>query len=146
MYKLLSNILFIFAGIRMKKFLILIVAAFYFGISTGATVHFHYCMGELIEWGLDHEGSQKCGNCGMKKSESKDCCKDQQQQLKIDQSQKAADTSFQFKAASVAIALPAYQEINLNIQALKQEGRPLSHAPPRTSSTPVFIRLCTYRI
>lgn len=130
----------------MKKFLISIVAVFYFGVSAGATVHFHYCMGELIEWGLDHQDSQKCGNCGMKKAESKDCCKDQQQQLKIDQSQKAAHASFQFKTYPVAIALPAYQEINLNVQASLAEGHPLSHAPPRISSTPVFIRLCTYRI
>ena len=63
----------------MKKFVTAILAVLYLGTSTGATVHMHYCMGKLADWGLGHNKSKTCGNCGMEKSEEKDngCCKDE---------------------------------------------------------------------
>ena len=38
----------------MKKTIIAIVAFFYLVISSGFTVHIHYCMNKLAGWGLFH--------------------------------------------------------------------------------------------
>ena len=51
----------------MKKFITAILAVLYLGTSSGATIHMHYCMGKLADWGLGHQNSKTCGNCGMEK-------------------------------------------------------------------------------
>lgn len=51
----------------MKKFLVAILALLYLTTSTGATVHMHYCMGKLIDWGFTHSKKDSCENCGMSK-------------------------------------------------------------------------------
>jgi hypothetical protein len=42
----------------MKKFITAILAVLYLGTSSGATIHMHYCMGKLAEWGLGHQKFQ----------------------------------------------------------------------------------------
>ena len=130
----------------MKTFIVTILAVFYLGVSSGATVYFHYCMGQLIESGLSSKESQKCIGCGMKPGSTKDCCKHESKQVKIDSTQKLADYSFQFKTFSTDliwnrhIALPEIYTSSLT------EEQPLSNAPPDADKTPVFIRNCNFRI
>ncbi len=131
----------------MKKLLITVLAVFYLGVSSGATVHFHYCMGELIEWGLSNdssEGADNCSNCGMKKGISEDCCKDQKQELKIKDSQKAPLSIFQAKIFAIE---PIIYPI-LHVKALQSvsEHYSFNNSVPRTVKTPVFIRNCNFRI
>ena len=47
----------------MKKFITAILAVLYLGTSSGATIHMHYCMGKLADWGLGHKNSKTCGQC-----------------------------------------------------------------------------------
>lgn len=81
----------------MKKVLAAILAVLYLGTSTGATVHIHYCMGELADMGLGKNKSKTCGKCGMEKSDEKDngCCKDEQKFIKNTTDQKVAETGIQ---------------------------------------------------
>jgi hypothetical protein len=142
-----QNFILIFADNKMKKLLITVLAVFYLGASSGATVHFHYCMGELIEWGLSNdssEGTDDCSNCGMKKGISEDCCKDQKQELKIKDSQKAPLSIFQAKIFAME---PIIHTI-LHVKALPpvSEYYSFNNSVPRTGKTPVFIRNRNFRI
>lgn len=131
----------------MKKLLITVLAVFYLGVSSGATVHFHYCMGELIEWGLSNntsEGADDCSNCGIKKGVSENCCKDQKQELKLKESQKAPLSLYQAKIFVVEPIL--YHEFQVKTLSPISEQHSFINAVPRTGKTSVFIRNCNFRI
>lgn len=132
----------------MKKFITAILAVLYLGTSSGATIHMHYCMGKLADWGLGHQKSKTCGNCGMEKSDKKDngCCKDEHKFLKDDSAQKVTEGNLQL-IQLMATALPS-ANIHLPELALPSltEESPNSNAPPRTQGVPVYIRNCVFRI
>jgi hypothetical protein len=132
----------------MKKFITAILAVLYLGTSTGATVHMHYCMGKLADWGLGHNKSKTCGNCGMEKSEEKDngCCKDEQKFVKNDADQKTAEAGIQITQL-LGVALPVvFFEISSNDFPSVTEENPISHAPPRSCGVAVYVRNCTFLI
>jgi hypothetical protein len=131
----------------MKKFLIAILVFLYLSSSVGATVHLHYCMDKLVDWGLWNNKSGKCGNCGMDKSEAKDngCCKDEQKQVKLENDHKAASGYQVMQLLSVTI-LDSFFELSLiNLPSVTEEN-PLSHAPPRSCSIAAYIRYRVFRI
>jgi hypothetical protein len=132
----------------MKKFMVAILALLYIGTFTGATLHMHYCMGQLADWGLGQNNSKTCGKCGMDKSEEKDngCCKDEHKFIKNITDQKTVEAGFQFLQL-IAVALPvSFVEIPLvNISSVTEEN-PISHAPPRTGGVAVYIRNCVFLI
>lgn len=132
----------------MKKVFITILAVLYLFTSLGATIHLHYCMGKLADWGLGHDNSKICGICGMEKKDSKDngCCKDEQKFLKNSSDQKITESSFQINQI-LGLALAAdYIEISFTPITSITEENPDSHAPPRTQAVPVYIRNCVFRI
>ncbi len=63
--------------LEVKKVWAFILAVFYISSIIGATVHQHYCMGELVGTSLFDLKDDECGKCGMIKHPpaSKDCCK-----------------------------------------------------------------------
>ena len=132
----------------MKKFITAILAVLYLGTSSGATIHMHYCMGKLADWGLGHNKSKTCGQCGMVKTESKDngCCKDEYKFLKDDSAQKVTQSNLQL-IQLMATALPsAYIQLpEIAFPSLTEES-PNSNAPPRTQGVSVYIRNCVFRI
>lgn len=132
----------------MKRTLLTILAIFYLGVSSGATVHFHYCMGELVSWGLAKQSGKICDFCGMPKTiaKEKSCCKDVEQQAKVEKSQKANQLIYKFEALASAVIQP---ELYINYQApipLKITREALSNAPPDGQHIPVYLKNCTYRI
>ncbi|MBC8984396.1 hypothetical protein H9X96_01250 [Pedobacter sp. N36a] len=132
----------------MKKTLLTIIAMFYLGISSGSTLHFHYCMGELVSWGLEKQSAELCEFCGMPKSPSKgkSCCEDQQQETKVDQSQTASQQVYQFNPPFQAI-IPAVFFLDYAVELpVKITREALSNAPPDGLKVPVFLKNCTYRI
>lgn len=125
----------------MKKLLAVILALVYMSTSTGATIHMHYCMGKLADWGLGHNKSKTCGKCGMEKSDEKDngCCKDEHKFVKNDSDQKIAEAGFQMmQLVSTAIPVSFFEIPDNNIPSVT-EANPISHAPPRSSSVAVYI-------
>ena len=132
----------------MKKILAAILAIIYLGTSTGATVHMHYCMGKLADWGLGHNKSKTCGACGMEKSEEKDnaCCKDEHKFVKNDGDQKIAEAGFQMmQLASVALPVSFVEIPDNNFSSVTEEN-PISHAPPRSTGVAVYILNRTFLI
>jgi hypothetical protein len=132
----------------MKNFAIVILAFLYLSTSAGATIHLHYCMGKLVNWGLWHSDSKKCSKCGMNKShktQKNGCCKDEHKQIKNDKDQKAAETTvYLIHAASVAVLIYQYEISSVNISSIT-ENNPLSNAPPR-SPVAIYIRNCIFLI
>jgi hypothetical protein len=132
----------------MKKFIVAILALVYITTSTGATLHMHYCMGQLADWGLGQNKSKTCGKCGMDKSEEKDngCCKDEFKLVKNDTDQKASEAGFKL-IQLITVALPvSFVEIpSVNFPSVTEEN-PISHAPPRTGGVAVYIRNCVFLI
>ena len=130
----------------MKRFVITVLAVFYLGVSSGATVHFHYCMGQLLEWGLSVKEPDKCAKCAMNEAETEDCCKNQHQNFKVEESQKASQNVYQFNPHPLEIPLTAFNELTSLYVSSTKEEHPFSYSPPRTQNIPVFLRNCNFRI
>ncbi|MEJ7694905.1 hypothetical protein [Daejeonella sp.] len=130
----------------MKKLVLTILTIFYLGVSSGATVHFHYCMGQLIEWGLSDTNPDQCSSCGRPESETEKCCKDQSQQFKVEKSQKAAPSAYEFNLPELDLSLTSFIETQHMFSSSLREENYLSIQPPRTQSIPAFIRNRNFRI
>lgn len=130
----------------MKKFFASILILLYFASTSGATVYMHYCMGRLVDVTLQQSAKQTCSKCGMVKNpqSNKDCCKDKQQQVKIEKEHQKTETVFQ---PLVPIApVTAYTEgPAVSIYSITEEN-PTSNAPPRSSGPALFKRNCVFRI
>ncbi len=131
----------------MKKVLFFILSILYLTTSTGADLHYHYCMGNLVNWSIwISKEDKKCGKCGMEKEENANngCCKDEHKWVKIEDDQKA---NFLLGAPIFAttetnhlpgcIILRPNNPFNLI---------PQSNAPPRKGDIAVFILNRNFRI
>jgi hypothetical protein len=132
----------------MKKLITAILAVIYLVTSTGATLRFHYCMGELVGWGFGSKEAAHCAGCGMSKKEtdSKGCCKDQHKFFKNDSDQKTTDVSLQ-QLELPATGLPvAIIENPSSYFTFISEDYPVSNAPPRSHGIAVYILNRTFLI
>lgn len=132
----------------MKKLITAILAVIYLGTSTGATLRFHYCMGELVSWGLGNKDAAHCPGCGMTKKEtdSKGCCKDEHKFFKNDNDQKTTDASpqlFQLPVTDLPVALIENPSFNFTFIS---EDYPVSNAPPQSHGVAVYILNRTFLI
>jgi len=131
----------------MKRVFALLFVLLYVSTSSGAVVRFHYCMGQLVKFGLGQSEQALCDVCqGSKKPFKKSCCKDVYKQAKIDRSQKKPASIFQMKQMVVTESAKvewSHVYIPIPIEIGKAA---LSNAPPSAEDIHVFIRNCTYRI
>lgn len=132
----------------MKKLLVAILAILYISASFGATVHIHYCMGKLADWGLTHKNSATCDKCGMTQSAQKNngCCNDENKFLKNTSDQTTIESTFQISPIlAVALPVPFFEIPSTDILSITEEN-PISHAPPRNSGVAVYISNRVFRI
>ena len=130
----------------MKKFLAAILAIIYLSVSSGATIHFHYCMGKMMSWDMSTKNKNNCGNCGMEKASKKGCCHDEQKQLKVEKDQKNAEPVFLLLAITSDATnhlSPCLPELYLSIPAVNNFS---AHAPPAHPGIAVYLRNCNFRI
>ncbi len=130
----------------MKRFVITVLAVFYLGVSSGATVHIHYCMGELIDWSLSSDETEKCGNCGMDKSNSDKCCKYLQHKFKVKDSLTASKAGYHFSLLGIEIPSKNLAEIDELPLSSLDKVNVFNVALNRTQATPAFILYCNFRI
>ena len=134
----------------MKRLIVTIFAFFYLCLSTGATVHLHYCMGKLVELSLWHENKNgKCGGCGMPKSQkktNKSCCKDEQKSIKIVNDQKATANEYQILQASFNTVASSFIELPVGVISPVIDKSQVSHSPPRSSEAGIYLLNCVFRI
>ena len=132
----------------MKKLLATILTIIYLGTSAGATLHIHYCMGKLADWGLGHNSSAICSHCGMNKSESMDnpCCKDEYKVVQNNTDQVVTETGFPVVRVEYA-TLPVYFFENCLPGFLSITTQNLiGHEPPRNGSVAIYLRNSVFRI
>jgi len=132
----------------MKKFIVAILAILYISTSTGATLHLHYCMGKLVEWGFLHNKEEKCSKCGMKKSGKSDkgCCRDEHKQIKLEKDQKTPESAFQMIQGAPVTVPASFIEMPSPYFPLLTAVNPISHSPPRSCGIAVYIRNCVFLI
>ena len=131
----------------MKKLVITILAIFYLGVSSGASLHVHHCMGELVEWGfsdnsVDDDG--KCSNCGMKQGNSELCCKTQKQEFKLKDSYKAPLNTLYIHF--FALLPQIYLDPKFLVKPHPSSADFLQLSVPRSDKKTTFIRNCNFRI
>ncbi|MFD2147049.1 HYC_CC_PP family protein [Mucilaginibacter antarcticus] len=126
-----------------KKLLITVLAVLHLSISSGATLHFQYCMGKLLKVSIGRNHAEKCHNCGMelKAQTTKDCCTDKHQELKSEKSGLIPHFHLdQLSASTIPVIRPTWL---LSIDD-KQLLAPLwtIQKPPTDTGVPVFLRNC----
>lgn len=133
----------------MKKFIVCILAILYIGSSTGATVHMHYCMGQLVTQNLWQGKAKKCSKCGAKENKTackKKCCKDEHKLVKLDKDQKTAESAYQLPVFTSLVTPINFTELpQVQITSITQE-LPVSNAPPRSYKVQPYLFLCAFRI
>jgi hypothetical protein len=131
-----------FATIRkMKRILVSILAIVYLAATAGATVHMHYCMGDLAGWSLMDSKKDECPYCGMEKKSAgnKGCCKDEHHKVQLEQDQNTAAVNMVFAPAVAILPSPVYLPAAPSGLCSVTEERPLSNSPPRSCSIPVYL-------
>jgi hypothetical protein len=132
----------------MKRILVTILAVLYMAGATGTTIHIHYCMGKVMGAGFGHDDEEMCVKCGMTKSISKGCCKDEHKTVKTTDHQ-LAKASFDFTNDHVAIPCApfyfAFTEKAAGITA--DDNLAQIHAPPGLWRTcPIYLQVQNFRI
>ena len=130
----------------MKKFLAAILAFFYLSTATGVTLHYHYCMGKLVNYGLTYSNSSTCGKCGMEKNPESDnrCCKDECKQIKVDTEHKPSKNFRDLNGATFQIGLVAFSDYSNSINPILLSD-PKINPPPRSRPS-LNIMNCIFRI
>ena len=132
----------------MKRITIFLLLLLYVTVSSGFTVHLHYCMGELVESNLTHSEDAPCGVCGMEKDpdSSDGCCKDEHKQVKVDQDKKLGEIAAKAvqTASEHSVPFAFISPVNLLFEAVHQG--PFSNAPPRYSGIPCYPLQHNFRI
>ena len=132
----------------MKRFLVTILSILYMASALSLTVHVHYCMGMLAGVRLIHTDEDRCGKCGMKKSErNKGCCKDEHKTFKANDHQ-PAKASFDFTQKQFAAVLqPVYFLSSEPAITQYSDIKTLAHAPPSVWRTsPIYLLNENFRI
>ncbi len=134
--------------IVMKRFLVTIIAVLYMASAMGATVHLHYCMGELVGAGFVHKERHKCPKCGMITTTGENgCCKDEHKTLKTSEHQLAKNTQ-EVKSLPAVLPVvfaggyaPAFKTDN------QERKISLFYSPPLNwRHWPIYILNCNFRI
>jgi ABC-type ATPase with predicted acetyltransferase domain len=131
----------------MKKLFATFLAILYISVSSGATLHFQYCMGQFVKVTLWHDNKKKCEACGMAKSNKshKNCCKDKHQHLQIEKDQK--HSRYTAPACYFLVSKTAGTQYHTpDFLAYVITKFSIGQAPPIAGNTPVFIRNCNFRI
>lgn len=131
----------------MKRFAAFILFLVYLVTSTGASLHLHYCMGEMASSTLWGDTEKLCGKCGMdmEDSNSNGCCKDEMYWIKIDDDQKTSTAYTEIPKwlldANNLIALNTLPPVFIELLQIE-----ISKAPLRSSKTPHYLRNCVFLI
>lgn len=131
----------------MRRFVVALLAILYLTTASGATVHFHYCMGKFVNASLVHneDGTHECENCGMTKKQSKGCCKDEQKVIKTDVSEKGHSIVFDTQSHTAVVPSLAVTPVFANRAQVLAFTR-LTVPPPLARSCPIYIQVCNFRI
>lgn len=130
----------------MKKMVAIFFLTIYSFTTVGATVHMHYCMNKLVGASLYHGKESKCEKCGMHKSATKGCCKDEHKFIKLEREHHKAQPATGLSFFSTPVVLPSFFTYNQAIVSSITETYPASNAPPNAQGQKLYILNCIFRI
>jgi hypothetical protein len=136
-------------ALAMKKFILAIFAFVYLAISSGFTVHMHYCMDKLADINF-FDTKNKESNCGPSSCgigyKANSCCKDESKLVKIADVQQSVDSKFHVpETMAYVIPVSFYQLPATEIVSAVIE-HPQSNSPPLSRTVPIYILNCVYRL
>ena len=135
----------------MKRFITVIVAISYLCLSIGITVHYHYCMGKMVEISLlEKDDSHHCSHCGMDRNSSKNnCCKDEHKIIKGVKDQiLVKDIIAKIQLGQYILPVkPGNVCPSGKIFFFSTNSMARAHAPPvNVPDCPIYIRLGNFRV
>jgi len=135
----------------MKRLVVVIIALVYLAVSSGFTLHMHYCMGKFVSATFVNEEQDEhdCSHCGMKKKKGGNgCCKDEHKIVKHDTDHSMAKeiktppapALYPLPVASFIVAAPAHFLPETVVPSFN------AHAPPDPDKCPIFLEIRNLRI
>ncbi|TAG10080.1 MAG: hypothetical protein EAZ41_08380 [Sphingobacteriia bacterium] len=103
-------------------------------------------MNKLVGTSLYHGKETKCENCGMQKSVTKGCCKDEHKFIKLEREHHKAQPVSSLSFLVSPIVLPSFFTYNRAAVSSITETYPASHAPPNIQGQKLYILNCFFRI
>lgn len=124
----------------MKKYLSILFATFYLGISLGIAINGHFCKGYLISINIFGEEAPSC--CEKEKGKP-ECCNNKQFVLKVEQDKvlnvQSAFNFLQPFVSWVSSVVTIQEKAELRTNLISFEER---HPPPQKQ--PLWLLHCTY--
>jgi hypothetical protein len=117
----------------------------YMTVSSGIAMEIHYCMGKKAGVDFYKISADKCGRCGMKEQNKKDCCSDDHKFYKLDDSHQKAvnDYSFNIGASALMDQYPVYE---MQVPNAASRAPINNHSPPGYARPPARILHGVFRI
>ena len=130
---------------KMKKSIASILLILYVAFSSGVVINFHYCMDSFDSVQFGASKSDYCGVCGMHKTESNECCKDEVKIFKIKDDQQSSAINFKFSSGNAFVAdVPVWNETTSQVRSPHQLFLQ-THSPP-ISKQETYLQNCVFRI
>ena len=125
----------------MKRILVSILAIVYLAATAGATIHMHYCMGDLAGWSLVDSKKDECTYCGMEKKETANngCCEDEHHKVRLEQDHNTTSVNIILAPVLAILPSPVYLPEALFFHCSVTEEMPLSNSPPLSRSIPAYL-------
>ncbi len=125
----------------MKRIATIFILMLYMVFSTGLSVYTHYCAGKLASISFFTPKNKGCGQCSIKVA--KECCKDNQFNFSLDDSQIHSKSNFVFPDYSNFIAiLPSYISAVQPLFSFENSSSvrfcSYKNGPPKT---PIYIQI-----
>jgi hypothetical protein len=132
-----------------KRTCSVILAILYFYYVVGATIHRHYCMGELVGSSLLRSNNNACEKCGMEKNTGKDngCCKEVSIVINPGHAHTFSQTihSFSFSPFGIPLISPGIPGSGVHIPGKKATKIFWADSPPLINN-PLFLQYRNFRI
>jgi hypothetical protein len=127
----------------MRKLIVAIIAVLYFGVSSGAVVTIHQCMGKLSS--VSFSSKEKPCKCSAKSKKKMPCCKSDSQLVKLKAEHQSSPIGFDFFNTAVATFHNNDTWI-IPVKVIKEEVRNYTtHSPPLIQSR-LYIQNSVFRI
>lgn len=129
----------------MKKIFTSILFVLYLTASSGATINFHYCMGEFIGIDVHAFSDNTCSNCGMAKEKKKGCCSEKHTTLQLKKDQLVSTPVSVPENNFVFINPTNFSEKYYTLYTLNNKSC-AAHRPPLIQTVSASVMLCVFRI
>lgn len=131
----------------MRKTGLIILTFLYLAFTAGISVQRHYCMNRMAALRFTAQPEERCGFCGMEKTEGDNaCCHDEQTVYKITDDQQPGIpvllSMIEYPVLCPEYILPG----SSTISSVPVPALVCSHGPPGIASLPLFIRFSVFRI